>query len=252
MLIATNRTRQQGSRHCCTGQALRSRSCCPYLHSWPRARSPTSRLSSEFTRVGIASNEGPRLTSTRARDQLRRLCLTSYAYYEVSRDRERNIIVADNWVTWPSRGVQVTPDERFYAMARSRFVPLDAAILDGLGRSPLLAMDAYVWLTYWVSRLTRENIVTRRSLAVQFGGEYKHSRHFRWKFRRRLVTIKKLWAELEAESQEGLLNQPCARSVLSDLALGVLSCRRPSYCRGNDSLDSTYSNCSSESASNFR
>lgn len=168
-----------------------------------------------LARMGIADNGGPRGMSTRARDQLRRLCLTSFAYHEVSRDRGRNIIVADKWVAWPGRGVQVTLGEHFYAMARSGSVPLDAAILNGVGRSPL-AMDAYAWLTYRVSRVKRETVVPWRSLEVQFGGEYKHARHFRWKFRRSLEAIKRLWPGIEAEPQEkGLLIRPCAPSVLS-------------------------------------
>ena len=38
-----------------------------------------------LARMGIADNGGPRGMSTRARDQLRRLCLTSFAYHDVSR-----------------------------------------------------------------------------------------------------------------------------------------------------------------------
>ena len=111
--------------------------------------------------------------------------------------------------------MQVTLGEQFYTMARSGSVPLDAAILDGLGRSPL-ALDAYAWLTYRVSRLSRDTVVPWRSLEIQFGAEYKHPRHFRWKFRHSLEAIKRLWLGIEAEPQEkGLLVRPCAPSVLS-------------------------------------
>ena len=116
-------------------------------------------------------------------------------------------MLADKWVTWPGRGVQVTLGERFYTIARSGSVPLDAGILDGLGRSPL-ALDAYAWLTYRVARLKRETVVPWRSLEIQFGAEYKHPR--------RLEAIKGLWNGIEAEPREkGLLLRPCAPSVLS-------------------------------------
>ena len=153
--------------------------------------------------------------STRAREQLRRLCLTSFSYHDKSRDCGRNIVLADKWVTWSGQGVQVTLGELFYTIARSGSVPLDAGILDGLGRSPL-ALDAYAWLTYRVARLERETVVPWRSLEIQFGAEYKHPRQFRWKFCRSLEAIKGLWSGIEAESREkGLLLRPCAPSVLS-------------------------------------
>lgn len=123
--------------------------------------------------------------------------------------------LADKWVTWPGRGVQVTLGERFYTIARSGSVPLDAGILDGLGRSPL-ALDAYAWLTYRVARLERETVIPWRSLEIQFGAEYKHPRQFRWKFCRSLEAIKGLWNGIETEPREkGLLLRPCAPSVLS-------------------------------------
>ena len=165
--------------------------------------------------MGIANNGGVNGASTRAREQLRRLCLTSFSYHDRSKDRGRNIALADKWVTWPGRGVQVTLGERFYTIARSGSVPLDASILTGLGRSPL-ALDAYAWLTSRVARLDRETVVPWRSLEVQFGAEYKHPRQFRWKFRRALEGIKELWIGIDAEPREkGLLIRPCAPSVLS-------------------------------------
>ncbi len=165
--------------------------------------------------MGIANNGGANGASTRAREQLRRLCLTSFSYHDRSKDRGRNIVLADKWVTWPGRGVQITLSERFYGIVRSGSVPLDAGVLTALGRSPL-ALDAYAWLTYRVARLDRETVVPWRSLEVQFGAEYKQPRQFRWKFRRSLEAIKELWKGIAAEPREkGLLIRPCAPSVLS-------------------------------------
>ena len=165
--------------------------------------------------MGISNSGGPRGMSTLARDQLRRLCLTSFAYHDKAKDSGRNIVLADRWVTWPGRGVQVRLGERFYSLARAGSVPLDAAILAGLRRSPL-ALDAYAWLTYRVARLQRDTVVPWRSLEIQFGAEYKQPRNFRLKFRRVLKAIKQLWPGIEAEPQEkGLLIRPCAPSVLS-------------------------------------
>ena len=165
--------------------------------------------------MGVANTGGARGTSTRARDQLKRLCLTSFAYHDRSKERGRTMVLADKWVTWPGRGVQVTLGERFYSLAKAGSVPLDAAIVDGLRRSPL-ALDAYVWLTYRVARLERETVIPWRSLEVQFGADYKDPKNFRLKFRRTLDAIKRLWRGIEAEPQQkGLRLRPCAPSVLS-------------------------------------
>ena len=92
--------------------------------------------------MGSASDGGANCASTRAREQLRRLCLTSFSHHHGSKERDRNIELADRWVTWPGRGVQVTLGERFYGIARSSSVPLGAGVLAALGRSPL-ALDAH-------------------------------------------------------------------------------------------------------------
>ena len=165
--------------------------------------------------MGTANAGNVNGASTRAREQLRRLCLTSFSCHDRSKDRGRNIALTDKWVTWPGRGMQVTLGERFHSIARSGSVPLDAGVLPGLGRSPL-ALDAYAWLTYRVARLRRETVVPWRSLEVQFGAEYKHPRQLSWKFRRALEAIKELWIGIDAEPREkGLLLRPCAPSVLS-------------------------------------
>ena len=177
--------------------------------------------------MGVADSGGPRGQSTRARDQLRRLCLTSFAYHNKSTDRGRNIVLADKWVTWPGRGLQITLGEHFYSLARSGSVPLDAAIVHGLRRSPL-ALDAYAWLTYRAPRLPRETVIPWRSLEVQFGAHYKHPRDFRVRFRRSLGAIKKLWSGIETEPREkGLLIRPCAPSVLSWLERVAAKRERP-------------------------
>ena len=165
--------------------------------------------------MGINDSGGANGASTRARDQLRRLCLTSFAYHNKSEDRGDNIVLADRWVTWPGRGMQVTLGERYFSMARQSSVPLDPAIVNSLRRSPL-ALDAYAWLTYRVKTLKRETVVPWRSLEIQFGADYTHARNFRLKFRRALAAIQELWIGIDVEPLEkGLLIRKCAPSVLS-------------------------------------
>lgn len=165
--------------------------------------------------MGVSDSGGVRGTATRARGQLRRLCLTSFAYHDTSKDKGANIVVADRWVAWPSHGLQVTLGERFFSMASQSSVPLDPAIVNSLRRSPL-ALDAYAWLTYRVKTLKRETVIPWRSLEIQFGADYTHARNFRLKFRRALAAIQELWIGIDVEPQEkGLLIRHCAPSVLS-------------------------------------
>ncbi len=117
----------------------------------------------------------------------------------------RNIVLADKWVTQPGRGLQIRLGERFYSMIRSGFVPLDAAVVDGLRRSPL-SLDTYAWLTYRVARLKEDTTIPWRSLERQFGAQYRLSRQFRWKFRRSIDEGKRLWDGADVEPRErGLL-----------------------------------------------
>jgi len=168
-----------------------------------------------LAQMGVHDSGGERGTATRAREQLRRLCLTLFAYHDTSQDKGDNIVVADKWVSWPGHGMQVTLGENFFSMASQSSVPLDPAIVNSLRRSPL-ALDAYAWLTYRVKTLKRETVVPWRSLEIQFGADYTHARNFRLKFRRALAAIQELWIGVEVEPLEkGLLVRQCAQSVLS-------------------------------------
>lgn len=168
-----------------------------------------------LAQMGIKDSGGANGSSTRAREQLRRLCLTSITYHDASQDEGRIIVPADRWVSWPGYGLQVTLGERFYELASGSSVPLDPAIVNSLRRSPL-ALDVYAWLTYRVKTLKRETVVPWRSLEVQFGADYTHARNFRLKFRRALAAIQQLWIGVDVEPLEkGLLLRHCAPSVLS-------------------------------------
>ncbi len=167
--------------------------------------------------MGIGDSGGPRGESTRAREQLRRLCRTTFTYsvQHGKRDSGHNILCVEEWVAEAGRGLEVRLGEQFFDLARSRSLPLDGAIVHGLRRSPL-ALDTYMWLTYRVATVQEETLIPWRPLERQFGASYKHARDFRAKFRRSVAAVQKLWPGVEAEPRErGLLLRPCAPSVLS-------------------------------------
>lgn len=173
----------------------------------------------DFLRLmGIGNTGGATGASTRARDQLRRLCRTTFAYENRNKTEESwsGLLITENfWASQSGRGLYVTLTESFYRLARTGAVPLDAGIVADLRRSPL-ALDTYAWLTHRVSRLKKDTLIPWRSLEAQFGAEYTHARNFRVKFRRSLLTVQQLWPGVRAEPQDrGVLIYPCAPSVLS-------------------------------------
>ena len=167
--------------------------------------------------MGVGNSGGPRGESTRAREQLRRLCRTTFTYSvrHGKRDSGHNILCVEEWVAEAGRGLEVRLGETFFALARRRSLPLDGEIVNGLRQSPL-ALDTYMWLTYRVATVQEETLIPWRPLERQFGASYKHPRQFRAKFRRSIASVQELWPGVEAEASErGLLLRPCAPSVLS-------------------------------------
>ena len=72
--------------------------------------------------MGIRNNGGPRGESTRAREQLRRLCRTTFTYSVQHGKREsgNNIVCVEEWVAEVGRGLEVRLGEHFYDLARTR------------------------------------------------------------------------------------------------------------------------------------
>lgn len=173
----------------------------------------------DFLRLmGIGNTGGANGASTRARDQLRRLCRTTFSYEnrnKADEDWEGLLITEKFRMSQSGRELYVILTEHFYRLARTGAVPMDAGIVAALRRSPL-ALDTYAWLTHRVSRLKGDTLIPWRSLEAQFGAEYAHARNFRVKFRRSLATVQQLWPGVRAEPQDrGVLIHPCAPSVLS-------------------------------------
>ena len=165
--------------------------------------------------MGISDSGGPRGGSTRVREQLRRLCRTTFSWENQSRDREswRGVLLTDSWDRRPGTGLQVTVSQEFFKMARSSSVPLDATLVRELRSSPL-ALDTYAWLTWRVWKLEKETRIPWLALERQLGSQYRSHRQFRWEFRKRLDQVRRLWSGLDAEPQDrGLLVRPCDPSV---------------------------------------
>lgn len=140
--------------------------------------------------------------STLARDQLNRICATTFTTTHLSPYGGSNLTVADHWLEKTEDGLMIELSERFFEQATKSAVALDPFILRQLRRSPL-SIDIYGWLTYRMSRLEEPTTISWPSIERQFGSEYKHPRQFRWMFRKCLGRIKDAWpGELDVEVQD--------------------------------------------------
>ncbi len=163
--------------------------------------------------MNIPQSGGPAGPSTLAREQLDRLCATTWTTTNFTEKLGRNVVIADRWMEVSERGVAVTLSERFHTLAVEKAVPLNMDIVAQVRRSPL-ALDLYAWLTYRAFSLERPVRVPWHSLMAQFGSEYRLTRQFRWRFRKRLASVRAAWPGLDAEAtQKSLIIRPCPPSV---------------------------------------
>jgi len=152
--------------------------------------------------MGIADSGGRGGPATLARDQLDRLCTTTFITTYNSKYGGHKLDVADKWLEKTHGGLEVELSERFYDQATKSAVPLDPVILRAVRRSPL-SIDAYGWLTHRMNTLQEPTAITWPQLENQFGSEYSEPRQFRRRFRQAVERVKAVWpGELGIEIQE--------------------------------------------------
>ena len=153
-------------------------------------------------RMEISNSGGSRGQAALARDQLNRLCTTTFITTHLSKYGGCKMDVADKWLQKAQGGVAVELSERFFEQTAKSSVPLDPLIVRRIRRSPL-SIDIYGWLTYRMKTLEEPTPIPWASIERQFGSEYKHPRQFRWMFRKCLGRIRESWpGDLSVEVQE--------------------------------------------------
>lgn len=121
----------------------------------------------------------------------------------------------DQLVLWDS---SIELNQKFFEEVISHPVPIDLATLRALSRSPM-AIDAYQWLTYRMSYLTKKTLIPWDRLHLQFGAEYARTRDFKRKFRLCLKSVLEQYPDVKIESEPGgLLLKPSAPHVPMKLA----------------------------------
>ena len=155
-----------------------------------------------LARMSITNGGGRDGQSTRARNQLNRLCATTFTTTTLLGNQGENLVIADRWMEKGPKGREVILGERFFEQATKSAVPLDPVIVRTLRRSPL-ALDLYAWLTYRMATLDKTATVSWPALQAQFGSEYARPRDFRAKFRNQLARVKEAWpGQLSVEAGE--------------------------------------------------
>ena len=155
-----------------------------------------------LARMRITSGGGREGQSTRARNQLDRLCATTFTTTTLLGNQGENLLVADRWMEKGPKGCEVILSERFFEQATKSAVPLDPVIVRTLRRSPL-ALDLYAWLTHRMATLDQTTTVGWPALEAQFGSEYARPRDFRAKFQRQLERVIRVWpGQLRVEAQD--------------------------------------------------
>ena len=155
-----------------------------------------------LARMAITNGGGRDGQSTRARNQLDRLCATTFTTTTPRGNHGENLVIADRWMAQGPKGREVILGERFFEQATKSAVPLDPVIVRTLRRSPL-ALDLYAWLTYRLATLDETVAVSWPALQAQFGSEYARPRDFRAKFRQHLASVTRAWpGQLRVEAEE--------------------------------------------------
>ena len=155
-----------------------------------------------LARMAITNGGGRDGQSTRARNQLDRLCATTFTTTTPLGNQGENLLIADRWMEKGPRGREVILGERFFEQATKSAVPLDPVIVRTLRRSPL-GLDLYAWLTYRMATLEATATVGWPALEAQFGSEYGRPRDFRAKFRQQLARVIQAWpGQLRVEAED--------------------------------------------------
>jgi hypothetical protein len=104
--------------------------------------------------------------------------------------------------------------EAFFAQLQKHPVPLEEAAIRGLSNNSM-GLDIYAWLAYRLHSLKGPAEVPWRALMTQFGGGYRHLKHFKPRFLENLRLALAVYpeAKVEAEDAKGVTLHPSRPAV---------------------------------------
>jgi hypothetical protein len=160
---------------------------------------------------------------TRLREQIKRLFSCTFSIvYEDGRhfDTAGFKIAREAHLFWdtinPEQqqlfGSMVVLSSEFYEELIKHPVPIDTEILKALKKSPL-AIDLYTWLTYRMSYLKSNTLISWELLQQQFGSDYSDTRMFKFKLIKHLEGILSLYPVKVVATEKGLMLKPSPTSI---------------------------------------
>ena len=183
-------------------------------------------LSSFMRQIGLSPTGGAKGDITRLKEQSRRLfgCFITCSYTDINREQRKNILIADDTNLWwePKNPDQlslfastITLSQPFFDEITQHPVPIDLRAIGALKQSPM-ALDIYTWLTYRNSYLRNTTVIPWEALKMQFGADYKLTKHFREAFLLNLNKVVKFYPEAKvSEHDNGLLLKPSPTHVVA-------------------------------------
>lgn len=169
-------------------------------------------LSAFMAELGEVPTGGRWGSITRVKEQTKRLFASNIActYTADDMDAGVNLAVADSYELWwnpknPEQGTVfssfVKLGERFFEEVTQNPVPVDLRALQALKKSPM-ALDAYCWLTYRMSYLSKPTVIPWAALQMQFGAEFGRIQDFKKGFLKHLKAVLLMYPDAKVQPTE--------------------------------------------------
>lgn len=188
-------------------------------------------LSEFLTRIGLGRTGGKNGTITRLRKQLNSLftcfisCTSNWKHKGGGNIKSiANMLIADEADLWWDPHTlydesgefcsYVILSESFYNAINKAPIPVDFNAVLKLKQSPM-AVDIYCWATYRMCYCHSRTFIPWEDLALQFGSIESNLRKFKFRFKKHLVSVQKIYPDFKCDTSDpkGLVIFPSKTSI---------------------------------------
>lgn len=188
-------------------------------------------LSEFLTRIGFGRTGGKNGTITRLRKQLNSLftcfisCTSNWKHKGGGNIKSiANMLIADEADLWWDPHTlydesgefcsYVILSESFYNAINKAPIPVDFNAVLKLKQSPM-AVDIYCWATYRMCYCHSRTFIPWEDLALQFGSIESNLRKFKFRFKKHLVSVQKIYPDFKCDTSDpkGLVIFPSKTSI---------------------------------------
>jgi hypothetical protein len=189
-------------------------------------------LNQFMQKLGLLSTGGRWGTIARLKDQMHRLFASSISFDYTKKDSFSTggvVSVARKYMLWwdaqsPNQtsllNSTVILNTDFFNEIVERPIPIDMRAIAAL-KTSCVALDLYCWLTYRMSYLNKETLISWEGLQDQFGSNYGNNKQGRYKFKEKLLLqLKKVLTIYDAKvsiNEDGLIIKPSVTHIKKKL-----------------------------------